>query len=168
MHYKYMRTIFASFVRNFAAAASKNGKKNAGASSAKPEKQKFLKKQKMAVARDAQASKRNSSADRASPFIQALFPPLREAGDISHTEIETLERRALISKSWSKYCMLQQHQKSLFEAQFLRSKLQAMQELREISPMLADKASEIDYQPSSSAIKPASETVPQELPFSSL
>lgn len=162
-----MRTFLASFVRNFAAAATKNGKKNAGASSAKPEKQKFLKKQKMAVARDAQASKRNSSADRASPFIQALFPPVqRKSGEIS-AEIETLERRSLIAKSWSKYCMLKEHQKSQFEAQFLRSKLHAMQELRAISPMLADKASEIDYQPAPSALKPASETVPQELPFSS-
>lgn len=161
------------FSRRFFASALKSKAAAAGSKNVKPGKQKLMKKQKMAAAREASASKRGNQADRATPFIQALFNVSNEsaaaaAGTVGELEWEELQRRTVIAKSWSKWKMLQLHSESLWEKRFLQSKLAAMQALTELSPQLAECASAISYEPAPASIKPPAETPPSELPFSSV
>ncbi len=154
--------LFSQLRRLFASTASKS--KTAASKSVKPEKQKFMKKQKLAAARDSTVSKRGNSADRASPFITALFET--ETTNAPPQELEELQRRTLIAKSWSKWKMLQLHSQSLWEKRFLESKMRAMHELNQISPVLAERASQLVYEPAPVSLKPPSETLPIDLPFS--
>jgi hypothetical protein len=146
------------------ATAGKTGKKGAAQTgkNAKPAKQKLMGKQKQTAARSSSAG-HGSNADRVSRLTDALFPK----PDVSRSEMGTDEhaRRTLIAKGWSKWRMLQEHAASNSAARFLRSKLNAVAELQSLSPILAEKAMQISYDPAPQSIKPAAETPPARLPF---
>lgn len=151
------------FRLNFATAAAKSSKKSIANKNAKPEKQKFMKKQKQAASKEMATARKSGGIDRAAPFARALFTVDNQNSEIIGPE-EFL-RRKMIAKSWSRFTMLQLHKESEFEANFLKSRMKALQELQQISPVLAEKASEIYYEAAPITIKPASETKPDTLPF---
>jgi hypothetical protein len=155
--------MLASQLRRCLASAVKS-KSSASSKSIKPEKQKFMKKQKMTASRDSNAMKRGNSGDRASPLITALFEVHQTAQPPQ--QVEELQKRTLVAKSWSKWRMLQLHNQSWWEKRFLQSKLQAMQELSQLSPLLAERAAQISYEPAPVSLKPPSETLPSDMPFS--
>lgn len=147
---------------NVGFATAAKGKKALPDKNAKPAKQKLMKRQKEAASKEVHAGRRGGG-DRATSFIQALFsanPSRSEAPDD-----EELTRRAVIAKSWSKWTMLKQHHMSFQEAQFIKSKIRALEELQRVSPVLAEKATEISYEPAPLTIKIAAETRPNVLPF---
>lgn len=151
-------TVFRS---NFATATKSAPKKAVGNKNAKPEKQKFMKKQKLAASKEMAAARRGGGNDRSAPFARALFNVDNQIPEFIDQE-ETL-RRQLIAKSWSRWSMLQLHKESEFEANFVKSKIRAMKELQEISPVLAEMASQVSYEPAPITIKPAPETKPDKL-----
>lgn len=158
------KSIFGNLFRfNFATAAKPANKKAAANKNVKPEKQKFMKKQKQAASKEMAATRRSGGNDRAAPYARALFT-------VENKNAETLDseealRRGMIAKSWSRYTMLQLHKESEVEAKFLHSRVRAMKELQTISPVLAERAAEISYEPAPITIKPAAETKPDKLPF---
>lgn len=151
------------FQFNFATATKAANKKAVANKNVKPEKQKFMKKQKQAASKEMAAARRSGGNDRAAPYARALFTVENQNSEVFDSE-EAL-RREMIAKSWSRYTMLQLHKESEFEAKFLKSRIRAMQELQAISPVLAERASEISYEPAPITIKPAAETKPDKLPF---
>lgn len=163
--YRSLRnSIFGNVFRsNFATATKPATKKAAGNKNVKPEKQKLMKKQKLAASKEMAAVRKSGGNDRSAPFARALFNVENEMPGFIEQE-ESL-RRELIAKSWSRWTMLQLHKESEFEANFVRSKIRAMEELQAISPILAEKASEISYESAPVSIKPAAETKPDKLPF---
>ena len=159
-------SIFGSIFRfNYATAtkAKATGKKAASNKNGKPEKQKLMKKQKMAASKEMASIRKSGGNDRSAPFARALFTV--ENQNVEMIESEEALRRELIAKSWSRWTMLKLHQESEFEAKFVKSRIRAMEELQAISPVLAEKASEISYELAPITIKPAAETRPVKLAF---
>ena len=150
---------------NYATATKTSSKKgpNSGNKNAKPEKQKLMKKQKLAASREIAANRRSGNNDRSSTFAKALFDS--EKGRNDFIDSEEILRRQMIAKSWSRWSMLKLHQESEFEANYIRSKMRAMEELLKISPVLAEIASELSYEIAPVNMKPAAETKPDKLPF---
>jgi hypothetical protein len=54
----------------------------------------------------------------------------------SEPESSELDRRILVSKTWSRWCMLERHQQSSWERAFLLSKIEALEALKETSTLL--------------------------------
>ena len=148
---------------NFATVTKSANKKAASNKNVKPEKQKFMKKQKQAASKEMATARRSGGNDRAAPYARALFTVENQNSEVFDSE-EVL-RRGMIAKSWSRYTMLQLHKESEFEAKFLKSRINAMQELQMISPVLAERAAHISYKSAPITIKPAAETKPDKLPF---
>jgi hypothetical protein len=160
----FRNSIFGAFFRfNFATATKGGGKKAAANKNLKPEKQKLMKKQKMVASKEMAASRRSGGNDRSAPFARALFNADNQSPEILDNE-ERL-RRELIAKSWSRWTMLKLHKESEFEANFVKSRIRAMEELQSISPVLAERASQISYESAPITVKPAAETKPDKLPF---
>lgn len=160
-----LKSILKAFLqRNFASASVKNKKVASAKNNAKPEKQKLMKKQKLASSnsKESVSSRRGNSNDRAVPFTRALFSV---ENSIPIMDREEVLRREVIAKSWSRWKILKLHQDSTFEADFIKSRTGAMQQLQAISPILADKASRISYEPAPFSLKPSPESLPTELPF---
>ena len=61
------------FRSNFATASKAGGKKAVANKNAKPDKQKFMKKQKQAASKEMAATRKSGGADRSVPFSRALF-----------------------------------------------------------------------------------------------
>lgn len=157
-------SIFGTVFRfNFATATKSGGKKSVANKNAKPEKQKLMKKQKMVASKEMAAARRSGGNDRSAPFARALFNVDNQSPEVLENE-ERL-RRELIAKSWSRWTMLKLHKESEFEAKFVKSRIRAMEELQAISPVLAERASQISYDAAPITIKPAAETKPDKLPF---
>ena len=152
-----------AFRFNFATATKSGGKKVVANKNAKPEKQKLMKKQKMAASKEVAAVRRSGGNDRSAPFARALFNVENQNPEILENE-ERL-RRELIAKSWSRWTMLKLHKESEFEAKFVKSRIRAMEELQAISPVLAERACQISYETAPITIKPAAETKPGKLSF---
>ena len=149
---------------NFATAAKPANKKAvANKNNVKPEKQKFMKKQKQAASKEMASARRSSGNDRAAPYARALFAV--ENRNPEFLDSEEALRREMIAKSWSRFTMLQLHKESEFEAKFLNSRIRALKELQAISPVLSEKAAQISYESAPITIKPAAETKPDKLPF---
>lgn len=160
----FRQSIFGITSRfNFATATKSVGKKAVANKNAKPEKQKFMKKQKMAASKEMSANRRSGGNDRSAPFAQALFNSENKSPEVIEGEEQL--RRELIAKSWSRWSMLKLHKESEFEANFVRSRIRAMEELQAVSPVLAERAAQISYEPAPITIKPAAETKPDKLPF---
>lgn len=157
-------SIFGTIFRlNFATATKSGGKKGVANKNAKPEKQKLMKKQKIAASKEMASARRSGGNDRSSVFANALFN--LENQDTEIVENEERLRRELIAKSWSRWTMLKLHKETEFEANFVKSRIKAMEELQAISPVLAERASQISYEAAPITIKPAAETKPDKLPF---
>lgn len=158
------KSFFGSIFRfNFATAAKPANKKALTNKNVKPEKQKFMKKQKQAASKEMAATRRSGGNDRSAPYARALFSV--ESKTTESFDSEEALRREMIAKSWSRYTMLQLHRESEADAKFLHSRIRAMNELQTISPVLAERASEISYESAPITIKPAAETKPDKLPF---
>lgn len=75
-------------------------------------------------------------------LVDALFeqtkPPIK-------VDNETLTRRAHIAKAWGKLQCIRLHAQTSNEKALMLSKINAMQELAECSPTLAEMARKIDY-----------------------
>ena len=151
------------FRSNFATASKAGGKKAVANKNAKPDKQKFMKKQKQAASKEMAATRKSGGADRSVPFSRALFTVENKSPDM--IESEEAIRRELISKSWSRWTMLNLHRETQFEANFIRSRIKAMEALQTVSPVLAENASEVLYESAPITIRPAAETNPEKLPF---
>ena len=159
-NFRFFGSIFRS---NFATATKTANKKTAPSKNAKPEKQKLMKKQKLAASKEMATTRRTGGSDRSAPFVRALFNVENESPEF--IEKEEALRRGLIAKSWSRWTMLQLHKETEFEANFVRCRIRAMEELQAISPVLAERASQISYEPAPITIKPAAETKPDKFPF---
>ena len=158
---RMFQSISVGFCRFLATAPGKKKAVSLSNKNAKPVKQKLLKKQKMSSAKAGSGNAAQSS-DRASRYSAALFKqPENSLLSAAQSNEDELAQRTIIAKAWSKWTMLQEHAASDANARFLRSKFNALRELQLVSPILYERAIQVDYSPAPLTIKPATETPPE-------
>lgn len=140
MHLERAKNVLYGVLRaGYAQAAKTKAKPKAKATL--PQKQQFRKRFKEAT--QVQDAGSNANTQREA-LIGALFKVQNSAGDEAK-DVTGMEQRALIAKAWSRLQMLRLHAQTTWELSFVASKLDAIKELRKISPELATMAEEIDY-----------------------
>lgn len=121
-----------------------------------PQKQQFRKRFKEATAVAASRSASNTFSQR-DMLTDALFSVTNDK--VPNLDKRSLDERAIISKAWSRLQMLRMQQQSSWERAFLEAKMHAMDELKVVSPELAQAAWEVDY-----SIPPVHRRIPTETP----
>lgn len=114
-------------------------------------------------------SKKSMKQKKEEPFQTALFKQqdsVSSKQDDINENAEILEKRKVIEKAWSQVQMLRHKEQSLYEKNFLDSKHEAMEKLKELSPSLYSAALKIDYSLPPVERRLPTSTPPKKLPFS--
>ncbi len=126
----------------FATAAVKRGNEKA-----RPTKQVLMKKMK-SNKNSIGASVPQLGVNRVAPLTQALFsvdPACREAAEASRANPAEMRRRQIIDIAWEHHESQRAAEQSQWESNFIRSKMEALTELRKVSEILYNYAIQLDY-----------------------
>lgn len=114
--------------------------KAAALKSVAPRKQQLMRTKKMQELLKSKSNANANNLNQRTSLINALFEKekiieveenFQKKVDSESSESE-LNQRVLISKTWSRWCMLERHKQSTLEKEFMQSKLEALDLLKRI------------------------------------